>query len=359
MFMITILYAYRNREVERVKRSLDSLAQQTSLEFNVVFIDYGSKKEISSLIKSVVDSYIFTSYHYLFTEYQPWNKSKALNYGIKKLDTAYCFVADVDMIFHPNFVELLIEKRNPKKVTYFKVGFLSEVESSNALPFESYKVNFNSTIEATGMSLFPVKKLVEVHGFDEFFHFWGGEDTDLHNRLKNCGCEIIYDSNKIMIVHQWHPNYRKRETKALNTELQLTGIVDQNHLHLLVNLKQKRSKVNLDSWGTCMTKNDYELLKNAPLELMDNDKNKINYFLFNELANTKNQVIAIQIKKNQVIHSMKYKIKIFLGKKTATFYNLKAVNDLFLQQIISYHHIKPYFFEISDDLESIIFKIKT
>ena len=80
--MITIIYPYRNREAERVKRSLNSLAQQINKEFKVVFVDYGSKKDIAVKIKDLVEKYAFCSYYYLHTELQPWNKSKALNYGI-------------------------------------------------------------------------------------------------------------------------------------------------------------------------------------------------------------------------------------------------------------------------------------
>jgi glycosyltransferase involved in cell wall biosynthesis len=357
--MTTIIYPYRNRELSRIKRSLDSLEDQSCQDFRVLFIDYGSDEDISFRVQELISQYTFVRYEYLYTKQQPWSKCKALNYAIKKLDTGYCFVADVDMIFHPNFIELLMQKCHPNTVTYFKVGFLSKAESSKSLSFQDYKIKFYSSREATGMSLFPVEKLVEVHGFDEFFHFWGAEDTDLHNRLKNGSCEISYYDEKTMLLHQWHPNYRKRETKKLNTELQLTGVVELNHLHLLHNLKHKKTKVNINSWGICMAKTDYEFLKNAPVVLIDTQKNNIDYFLFNELAGSKDQIIAVQIKKSPIVEPIKYRIKRFLGKKTVIYYDLKTINDLLLQQIISYYHLKPYFFEIADDLESVIFKIKT
>ena len=116
---ITILYAYRNREISRVKRSLDSLASQTKQNFNVIFVDYGSKKETASEIKELVKHFSFCNYHYLFSELQPWNKSKAFNYVLKNLDSEYCFTADVDMIFHPEFTTVLEKKCNPDKATYF------------------------------------------------------------------------------------------------------------------------------------------------------------------------------------------------------------------------------------------------
>ena len=357
--MITILYPYRNRELERVKRSLDSLVQQTNRNFKVLFVDYGSKKDIAVKIKPIVEKYTFCSYYYLYTELQPWNKSKALNFAIKRIKGQYCFVTDVDMIFHPDFVSILYDKLKFNTVVYFRVGFLSEAESNKNKYFEDYIIKFLSNHEATGLSLLPVEKLKEIQGFDEFFHFWGAEDTDLHNRLKNSGCEVLYYDEKTLLLHQWHTNYRKRETKRLNPELQLTGIVEQNHLHLQHNLMQNKSKVNLDSWGTCMTETDYVFFKNIPAQLLYNEKSKIDYFLFNVLAYSKNEVIALRITKIPNTQTIKHIIKRFLGKKTVTYYDLKTINDLLLQQIISYHHHKPYSLEITSDLESIIFKIKT
>jgi glycosyltransferase involved in cell wall biosynthesis len=103
--MITLLYPYRNREIQRIQRSMDSLAQQKVHNFNVVFIDYGSEDGIAAEAKALVEKYDFASYVYLYAKNQPWNKCKALNYAIKKLEEGYCFVADVDMIFILNLLQ--------------------------------------------------------------------------------------------------------------------------------------------------------------------------------------------------------------------------------------------------------------
>jgi glycosyltransferase involved in cell wall biosynthesis len=48
---ITILYAFRNRDAQRVKLSLQSLQQQTALGFEVLFVDYGTKEKTQKQIK--------------------------------------------------------------------------------------------------------------------------------------------------------------------------------------------------------------------------------------------------------------------------------------------------------------------
>lgn len=356
--MITIIYPYRNREPERIKRSLNSLVKQNKQNFEVVFIDYGSKNETAAEIKKMVEEFSFCTYHYLFSELQPWNKSKALNFAIKDIKFEYCLVADVDMIFHPNFTTTLAKHCMSDRVTYFQVGFLSEKESKKEQPFENFKINFLSNNEATGISLFPVQKLKEIRGFDEFFHFWGAEDTDVHNRIKNIDCTLIFYDTIVLVLHQWHFNYRKRETKTLNTELQLSRIVEFNHLHMMQNLKNKTTIVNNECWGNVISKSEFDQLKEHPVVPISNQKEEIDYFLFQKLKQAKDKILAIEVKENLINNSIKYKIKKILGKKVPEFYTLKEVNDRILQHIVSFYHSEPYIYWVSEDLKTLTLKIK-
>jgi glycosyltransferase involved in cell wall biosynthesis len=359
--LITILFAYRNRDINRIQKSLDSLSFQTNKNFKVIFVDYGSSPLIANEVASLTNFYPFVQYYYLDTLYQPWNKSKALNYAIKKTDSDFCFIADIDMIFHPEFIELLMLKRHYDTVTFFKVGFISQEESLKTLSFEDYKIKFYSNEEATGMSLLPTKNLKYIHGYDEFFHFWGAEDTDLHNRLRNSGFAINYYDEKILMLHQWHPNYRQRETKALNRELQIKEIVEINHRHLVNNLERNISKVNSNSWGEVISKNDFDYLINLPVAQIFNEVSVIDHFLFVELFRliSKEKIsISISILEHPNCNLVKNKIKKRIGKKVPRYYSLKEINDKLLLHIISFYHHLPYIYEVSPDLKSIYFAIQ-
>lgn len=357
--VITILYTFRNRDIRRIKNSLDSLAKQVSQNFNVIFVDYGSSDIISSKIRELLNQYNFVTYIHLFTAEQPWNKCKALNYAIKNLESDYCFTADADMIFHSKFTGILEKFAEPNKATYFQVGFLNEEESIKDVPFENYKTNFLTNNEATGMTLFPVEKLKLINGFDEFFHFWGAEDTDIHNRLKNLGCEIVYYDTELLLLHQWHKNYRSRETQELSTELQLSGIVELNHKHLVYNLKNKTTKVNSENWGIILDETEFNELSDVSPKKLSTEKSKVDHFLYYELPNSKEKIIAIQIKKDGIDQfEVKSILKKILGRKVTKHYTLKEINDLLLMHIVSFYHKYPYSYKISEDLKSITFKIK-
>ncbi|WP_163400279.1 glycosyltransferase family 2 protein [Flavobacterium fluviatile] len=358
--MITILYAYRNREINRVKRSLDSLACQTKQNFNVIFVDYGSKKEMASEIKELVKHYSFCKYHYLFTAFQPWNKSKAFNYILKNLDSEYCFTADVDMIFHPEFTLVLEEKCSPDKATYFQVGYMADEENKKeSVNYDDYNIKFLSTEEATGMTLFPVQLLKNIHGFDEFFHFWGAEDTEIHNRIKKAGCELEFYNQKVLMLHQWHKNYRNRETVNLNTELQISRIVELNHRHLVHNSENEINNVNSEKWGEMISDSEFNELENWGTDLILNNKVEvIEHFLFVELPQFQQGILSVCFVEDDFNKSLKYKVKKRLGKKVPKYYSLKEINDKLLLHIISFYHQFPYTYKVSNDLKSISFKIK-
>ncbi len=56
---VTIVFPFRDRDMQRVKRSLDSLQEQTCNDFIVMFIDYGSNPNLSKEIKALVIHYSF------------------------------------------------------------------------------------------------------------------------------------------------------------------------------------------------------------------------------------------------------------------------------------------------------------
>lgn len=169
--MLTIIYPFKNREKERVIKSLTSIYNQDNKEFNVVFVDYGSDNPIdfSSFFPSL-------KYVYLDVRNQPWNKSKAINYALKnELTTPYFFISDVDMIYKNNFVDTIYSLIPHHNVFYFQVAYLKEELSDSTSVFDANNVIKVSNYQATGMTVFQTDIVKELKGFDEFFHFWGSE----------------------------------------------------------------------------------------------------------------------------------------------------------------------------------------
>lgn len=339
-----------------MERSFQSLKEQTNSNFQVFFIDYGSGSNLAAKVESLCKEFSFMQYRYCYTEKQPWNKSKALNIVIKELETEFCFVADVDIIFHPEFVETAENLQKSGKTVYFQVGFLDPDERLDNKKFSEFKNFRKSTDEATGLSMFPVSILKKLNGFDEFYHFWGAEDTDIHVRIKNDGHPVYFYDHKILMLHQWHDSYRSKISDNLTSDLQLTNIVRLNFQHYTYTKKNNVKKVNSGIWGRCMTRNEFEELENAEYVLVSNQVEEIDHLLYALLPQNYGNLVKYRIidfRKN----SLKKIAKRILGKKLPDFYDLKQVNDKILLQLLSFYRNKPYNYYVDKDLKYIEFSI--
>lgn len=356
---MNIIYPYRNRDLQRVKKSLDSLALQSSSEFKVYFVDYGSFSSYSNSVKKLCSDYDFVNYSYCYTQFQPWNKSRALNSVITNLNGGYCFVADVDMIFHPEFVEKAVRLQQPEKTVYFQVGFLSPADKIGGKKFDEFSNFRKSTSEATGLSMFPIKVLKELRGFDEFYHFWGAEDTDIHVRLKNAGYEVEYYDSEVLMLHQWHPSYRSKENKRLTEDFQIKGIVQLNHQHLKFAMENKLGKVNKERWGEVMSKDDENQLENTPVDYtIQNEKRQVDDLLYGQLPKIKNKNLKVVIEVDRFQNSQKYIVKKLLRKKVPVYYSLQEVNDLLLLHLISFYRDRAYTYKVNYLNHNIALSIK-
>lgn len=334
---LTIVYIYKNKDVNRVRRSLESLNEQTVKNFKVIFVDFGSDDYYSIEVTSIINCYSFVEYIRSYHLNQPWSRSKAINIALKYLTTAYVFITDIDIIFKSDFVEVASSMCDPQFATYFKVGYLTENESNLTKDFEEYTVNSESVIGAMGMSLLPVKSLIAVSGFNEFYHFWGSEDQDIHFRLKLHGVTSRFYKEKMYLLHQWHPSYRKSSRNTLTKELQVHNISRFNQSHFEY-IKAKRNKtVNLYNWGDLLTENDYKRLLHIDERVeLCNRKDLIDHFLEVQLFDCDvERTIEFNIINTKGVKHNKIRLKNYLNLSTIEFYTLKKVNDLLLRKLTS------------------------
>jgi glycosyltransferase involved in cell wall biosynthesis len=347
--LLSIIYPYRNKDLERLKRSFNSLSRQTNKNLNVYVIDYGSNIELSKEMDMLCQQYDFITYKYNYTQFQPWNKSRALNTVIKELDSKFCFVADADIIFHSSFVEIAQELMKFNRTTYFQVGYLNQSESKRDTVFEGYKDYRLSNEEATGLSLFPVDQLKQLNGFDEFYHFWGAEDTDMHIRLKNAGYEVQFYDEKLLLLHQWHESFQRRQKRNSIKALRLSGILPLNHQHLKNAMTNRVTKVNLSGWGQTLESNKMDLLDKTKVGFyVTFEKRQVDDILFGQLPTKKSGVVKVKFIPDPFKGSRKYKIKRFLGKKVPDYYTLQEVKDRILLHLISFYRDLPYTIKIDE-----------
>lgn len=357
---VSIIYGNRNRDSERIKISLNSLQMQTNKNFEVIFVDYGSNSTLVEEYTELFKFFSFVQFHSLEVSQLLWNKSKALNYGIKKASFTTIFIADVDLVFHPGSLRLFKKLAVSDVFFLFRLGYLNEVESAKL--GENYifeELNPHRLGDINGMILATKEALLKVNGLDEFFHFYGAEDEDLFGRLENAGYKKEF-VEEIYFFHNWHKSFSGSEDKLLTGNPRIRNIMRINQRHFHRNRDSKLTESRLQSgMGEIISAEQSELLKNPSQKFrINNIEAHVEHFLREELPSAKGEIVKVEFVEDLYYNSLKYKVKKLIGRHTQPYISMKQVNDMLLKEILFNYRDHNYSFQVSQDLNSISFSIE-
>ncbi|QYA24016.1 glycosyltransferase [Gramella sp. MT6] len=357
---IAIIYAHRKRDVERIRLSFESLKKQSSKNFEVIFVDYGSNAPLTEDLKKLMGEYDFVSPFFLPVPQLLWNKSKALNYGVLQSKASYIFIADVDLIFPPKAIERLEQLKKPESFFLFKMGYLDQDTSSNLMELQGFDDLKASRVgEVNGMVLAPRGAFLKVNGFDEFFHFYGAEDVDLFSRFETAG----YREEKtegLYFFHNWHRSFQGSEDEIVTRNPRIKNIMRINQEHYFRNkdlglIKPRRQ----EGMGEVIGVERSSRLKEPTCNyIIPNIAARVEHFLEEELLTLKEEVIKAEFVIDPYYETLKYRLKKKLGKQTQPYLSMKEVNDLVLKKILFNYRDANYSFKIAKDLKSIDFRIE-
>ena len=357
---VTILYANRNRDIDRIKTSFDSLRNQTENNFKVIFVDYGSELTLVNGLKQLCKSYEFVTPFFLSVSQLLWNKSKALNYGVLQTQTPYIFIADVDLVFHPDATRLFKNRPLEKEFFNFKLGYLNQSESKKLLVNYNFEdLMPNKFGKVNGMILAQTQAFVEVNGLDEFFHFYGSEDEDLFSRMENAGYKK--QTNEMsFFYHNWHQSFAGSENEIITLNPRVKDIMRINQRHFLRNREKGIIKPILQDYiGKVISKEQCDLLRNPTVTIrIYNILAHVEHFLGEELPSYQGEIIRVEFIEDPYFQTLKHKAKKLLGKQSQPYTSMKKVNDMVLKEIVFTYRNHNYSFKISEDLKTITFCIQ-
>ncbi len=353
---LTLVIPNRNRELPVVERSLKSLFYQNTAEIEVFLVDFGSDLSYQKDLRQLLKKFPKIKPIFCPVQGQLWNKSRAINIVLKQCRTAFFMVADMDMIYHPAFVSKILVMLDPEAVFYFSVGILTREETQKDLAFADYQIKFVTNLEATGMTLFPTQKLVEINGYDEFYHGWGSEDTDVHVRLGNAGTNVIFKNDELLFLHQWHPKtYRSKDaTQAYHGTLER---INARYLNLAKALGTIKVNNSVDGWGLLPHQKNYEELDDPDLIIeLYHTQDDITALCF-QLQNLRESCIYIKINHHPQKNTPKIRLKGILGRKTPLFCKPEESNERVLELLIGQFKNCPYRYSYDSIKEEITLKI--
>jgi glycosyltransferase involved in cell wall biosynthesis len=188
---ITTIFVIKNRPQDKTMNCIESLYRQNT---KIILVDYGSNEE-NIIWERILASRYNLNLIEVKNDIEVFNKSRALNIGIKYSDTNYIMCGDIDNIYMPNFIEEIEKVLSPKKLITCR-RFNTSINGKKIKP----------SIRAYGGCLVAHKDLlVKIRGFDEMFTMWGGEDDDLIDRINRSGIDTLeIQAKSTSCIHQWH-----------------------------------------------------------------------------------------------------------------------------------------------------------
>ncbi|PWD99424.1 glycosyltransferase [Marinilabilia rubra] len=253
MFNASIIISFYN-DFSTLKTLLEAFEKQSEPNFEVVIADDGSKEEVVSQIKQIINCYPFRIQH-VWQEDSGFRKTRILNKAIVASKSDYLVFIDGDCIPHKHFVkdhlvfrspDIIIAGRRVNISESLKQHFLKEqikekspllfflrliwdsitgktrdIEKGIRVPIKFINKKFgkfNRGILGANFSLYK-SALIEINGFDMRYEKpFVGEDTDLEYRLRLTGKKVFSPRFRAVQYHFIH-NRQNRISETENLEI--------------------------------------------------------------------------------------------------------------------------------------------
>ena len=255
---VSVIITTYNRP-DALSAALDAYRVQTDREFELIVADDGSTAETTDVINAYRERLPFGLTH-VWQEDQGFRAGSIRNKALAATDADYIIFSDGDCIAMPDFVKM---HRRLAEPAWFVAGsrmLLSRDLTQRVLSegvalyewnarkwFQAYlKKDVNRLFPMLSLSLPGVfrkwvkndwqgvmtcnlacwrEDLVRINGFDETYHGWGLEDSDLVVRLLRSGVQRKSARFAATVLHLWHKEYdrlqleenRKRLNDVLNS----------------------------------------------------------------------------------------------------------------------------------------------
>ena len=262
MLISVILSTYNNYDA--LSLTLDSLARQNDADFEVIIADDGSAERCRALTSQHAKRLPCRCRH-IWHENKGFCPATIRNSGVRAARGDYLIFLDGDCVVRKDFVA---QHRRLSERGWFISGKrvdLSENFSrrciTKKLPIQDWsplewtcprlrrdinKINLlfpvfpealflrrrkNSAlgVRSCNLSMFS-EDFYAVNGFDETFHDWGLEDTELVIRLLNLGIKHKRTRYSMLVYHLWHPN-RQSDNESVENKKLLDRTIKEHRIY--------------------------------------------------------------------------------------------------------------------------------
>lgn len=213
---LSVVIPVRNRSGTRLDNCLRSLRWQVgvgSSEIDVIVSDLGSDPEHRDAIDAAARQHSARVVRVESTKI--WNRSWALNVGIRSAHGARVMCTDADMIFSPDFLKRVLAAfvEGAKPLVLCRCHDLPESVPERPWQVDDFtwlkeQAELRDTVGTGACQVATRSFFEEVRGYDEKYVFWGNEDKDMVVRAELSGLAAHWLEEPTCMLHQWHPTMK-------------------------------------------------------------------------------------------------------------------------------------------------------
>jgi hypothetical protein len=213
---VGVVIPIRNRAPKMLARTLFSLAWQSEgppAEIHVV--SHGSSPDVDEAYEAVCAANGATLIRLGHPE-EPWNKSLAVNTGLRagSAQVPYVMSLDADMILHESFLSVVVDRlrAGPMFLLCMILDLPRTIRLANApaalqrsFP-QLRRMARPRGRHGTGAAQASSREFFHaVRGYDEDLAWWGAMDGDMVDRARAFGLPVKWIDDRTAMLHQWHP----------------------------------------------------------------------------------------------------------------------------------------------------------
>lgn len=210
---ISVIAMIHNREGERLRRMVHSLRCQTVQPRDIIIVDTSFGADMAASVRRSLGEPRagLPQVKHTLRPQRTFNKSFALNIGIRKSKQKYVLITDADFMFGIKLIEyVMIELEKGNTFVLAEAGYLPDIDLDDGLMnwvklcsmiHTPERKTSPGTIQAVSREW-----MNKVRGYDERFHDGlGGMDDDMKVRANKDGLRLVWlPFREVQCLHQWH-----------------------------------------------------------------------------------------------------------------------------------------------------------
>lgn len=206
---VVIPFYKKMKEFRKVFPKNRPYFERNGIEVIIVLDCPNEKEELLEYVKQ----YPFINWRIILNDKpHEWrNPAKPLNVGIRHATKKYVMVCSPESEFLTDAILILRQSfEDYADTSHYAIGrvcFADETDDINISNYDTFRsIPFGSI-------MVEKKYIDEIHGYDEIFAKWGGDDNNIRARLDMIGVEELYLTN-VMLIHRDVDNEESKIRRA-------------------------------------------------------------------------------------------------------------------------------------------------